>query len=169
MIIPEFNRTQKFMYKVDELRAISNHMLGASGVKIPENNLDDLHSIIEDGTLELVDPKELLGLVVLLSNGTRFLRGTIAVVVFLVKKHTFSTNVKVCPVGCDQLALENKFTLVEESTGVLETTFVKDVVLTGVFPDEGICSVNLIFLLLFFGVTAISLVPKSLMQGQAGI
>nr|GFC88377.1 hypothetical protein [Tanacetum cinerariifolium] len=50
--------------------------------------------------------------------------------------------------------------------GVLETTFVEDVVLTGVFPDEGICSVNLIFLALFFGVTAVSLVPKSLMQGQ---
>nr|GFA54314.1 hypothetical protein [Tanacetum cinerariifolium] len=102
----------------------------------------------------------------LLSIGTSFLRGTIAVVVILVKGHTFPTNVKVCPVGCDPLALESKFTHVEESTGVLETTFVEDVVLMGVFPDEGICSVNIIFLLLFFGVTAISLVPKSLMQGQ---
>nr|GEW00761.1 hypothetical protein [Tanacetum cinerariifolium] len=40
--------------------------------------------------------------------------------------------------GCDSLALESKFTPVEESTGMLETTFVEDVVLTGVFPDEGI-------------------------------
>nr|GEW24227.1 hypothetical protein [Tanacetum cinerariifolium] len=81
-----------------------------------------------------------------------FLRVTIAVVVILVKGNTFPTNVKVLPV--------------EESTGLLETTFVEDVVLMGVFPDEGVCSVNLIFLLLFTGVTAISLVPKSLMQGQ---
>nr|GFC78129.1 hypothetical protein [Tanacetum cinerariifolium] len=94
--------------------------------------------------------------------------GTIEVVVILVKGHTFPTNVKVHPVdemalvsttlfllfklGCDPLALESKFTPVEESTCVLETTFVEDVVLMGVF-DEGICSVNLIFLLLFFGVT----------------
>nr|GEX09065.1 hypothetical protein [Tanacetum cinerariifolium] len=171
----------------------------------------------EDGTLEIVDPRELLGsyflatndllildlltgtvflasldfheytnvttgLDALLSIGTGFLRGTIAVVVILVKGHTFPTNVKVRPVdemalvsttlfflfklGYDPLALESKFTPVEESTGVLETTFVEVVVLTGVFPDEGICSVNLIYLLLFVGVTASSLVPKSLMQGQ---
>nr|GEX27855.1 integrase, catalytic region, zinc finger, CCHC-type, peptidase aspartic, catalytic [Tanacetum cinerariifolium] len=187
---------QKFLYEVDELRAISGHMLGASKVQIPKNNLDNLHSIIKDGTLEIVDPQELLGLVGLLSIGIGFLRGNIAVVVILVKGHTFPTNVKVRPVdldftrafteliyanemalvsttlfflfklGCDPLALESKFTPVEERTGVLETTFVEDVVLTGVFPDEGICSVNLIFLLLFFGVTSISLVPKSLMQGH---
>nr|GEV57152.1 hypothetical protein [Tanacetum cinerariifolium] len=154
------------MYEVDELRAISSHMLGVSGVQIPENNLDNLHSITKDGTLEIMDPQELLGLDVLLSIGIGFPRGTIAVVVILVKGHTFPTNVKVHPVGCDPLALESKFTHVEKSTGVLETMFVKDVVLTSVFPDEGICSVNLIFLLLFFRVTAISLVPKSLMQGQ---
>nr|GEZ79917.1 hypothetical protein [Tanacetum cinerariifolium] len=60
MIILEFNHTQKLLYEVDELRAISCHMLGVSGVQIPENNLDNLHSIIEDGTLEIVDPQELL-------------------------------------------------------------------------------------------------------------
>nr|GEW22744.1 hypothetical protein [Tanacetum cinerariifolium] len=150
------NNLYTLSLQVDELRAISGHMLGASRVQIPENNLDNLHSIIEDGTLEIMDPQELLG----------FLRDTIAVVVILVKGHTFLTNVKVHPVGCDLLALESKFTPVEESTGVLETTFVEDVVLTGVFPDEGLCSINLIFLLLFFGVTAISLVTKSLMQGH---
>nr|GFA13156.1 hypothetical protein [Tanacetum cinerariifolium] len=212
MIIPEFNHTQKFLYEVDELRAISGHMLGASGVQIPENNLDNLHLIIEDRTLELVDPQELLGslrdtiaVVVILVKGYTFptnekvlhvdldltraftaliyassLRDTIAVVAILVKGYTFPTNEKVLPVdemalvsttlfflfklGCDPLALESKFTYVEESIGVLETTFVEDIVLTGVFPDEGICSVNLICLLLFVGVTATSLVPKSLMQ-----
>nr|GEW02114.1 hypothetical protein [Tanacetum cinerariifolium] len=125
---------QKFLYEVDELRAIFGHMLGASGVQIPENNLDNLHSIIKDETLEIVDPQELLGsfllatndllildlltgtvflasldflnytnvttgLDALLSIGTCFLRGTIAVVVILVKGHTFPTNVKVRPVG----------------------------------------------------------------------
>nr|GFC76618.1 integrase, catalytic region, zinc finger, CCHC-type, peptidase aspartic, catalytic [Tanacetum cinerariifolium] len=51
----------KFLYEVDELRAIFGHMLRASGVQISENNLDNLHSISEDGTLENVDPQELLG------------------------------------------------------------------------------------------------------------
>nr|GEU65887.1 hypothetical protein [Tanacetum cinerariifolium] len=183
MIIPEFYRTQKFLYEVDELRAISGYMLGASKVQIPENNLDNLHSIIKDGTLEIVDPQELLGsfslatndllildlltgtvflasldfldytnvttgLDALLSIGTGFLRGTIAVVVILVKGHTFLTNEKVLPVdlrseftfdlefdtdemalvstilfflfklGCDPLALESKFAPLEESTGI---------------------------------------------------
>ncbi|GJY93553.1 hypothetical protein Tco_0509335 [Tanacetum coccineum] len=37
-------------------------MLGAAGVQIPENNLDDLQaSREEDGTLETVDPQDLLG------------------------------------------------------------------------------------------------------------
>nr|GEY51277.1 hypothetical protein [Tanacetum cinerariifolium] len=71
-----------------------------------------------------------------------------------------------CKLGCDLLALVSKFTLVEESTCLLETTLMEDVVLMGVFPDEGICSVNLIFLLLFTRVTAISLVLKLLMQGH---
>nr|GEY06439.1 hypothetical protein [Tanacetum cinerariifolium] len=79
----------------DELRAISGHMPGASGVQIPENNLGNPHSIIEDGTLEIMDPQELLGLDALLSIGTGFLRGTIAVVAILVKGHTFPTSVKV--------------------------------------------------------------------------
>nr|GEY67907.1 hypothetical protein [Tanacetum cinerariifolium] len=231
MFIPEFNHTQKFLYTVDELRVISSHMLGASRVQIPENNLDNLHLIVENGTLEIVDLQELLGsflletndllilhlqtgtlclasldfreytnvttgLDVLLSIGIGFLKDTIAVVVILVKGHTFPTNVKVRPVdldftraftelinlnemalvlttffllyklGCDPLALVSKFTPVEESTCLLETTFVEDVGLMGVFRDEGICYVNLIFLLLFTGVTAISLVPKSLMHGQ---
>nr|GEZ48761.1 hypothetical protein [Tanacetum cinerariifolium] len=178
MIIPKFNRTQKFLYEVDELRAISGYMLGASGVQIPENNLDNLHSIVEDGAIEITNVTT--GLVVLLSIGIGFLKGTIAVVVILVKGHTFPTNVKVRRVdemalvlttlfllsklGCDPLALVSKFTSVEESTGVLETMFVEDFFLMGVFPDEGICSVNLIFLLLFFGVTTISLVPNSTIQ-----
>ncbi|GJU20190.1 hypothetical protein Tco_1153532 [Tanacetum coccineum] len=37
-------------------------MLGAARVRIPENNLDDLHSSREeDGTLKIMDPQDLLG------------------------------------------------------------------------------------------------------------
>ncbi|GKD48670.1 putative reverse transcriptase domain-containing protein, partial [Tanacetum coccineum] len=37
-------------------------MLGATGVQIPDNNLDDLHSLKEeDGTSKIMDPKDLLG------------------------------------------------------------------------------------------------------------
>ncbi|GJU56644.1 retrovirus-related pol polyprotein from transposon TNT 1-94 [Tanacetum coccineum] len=40
-----------------------SHVLGAARVQIPKNNLDNLHSSIdEDGTLETVDPQDLLGL-----------------------------------------------------------------------------------------------------------
>ncbi|GJX03084.1 hypothetical protein Tco_0189000 [Tanacetum coccineum] len=37
-------------------------MLGAAGVQIPEDNLDDLHSLRkEDGTSKIMDPQDLLG------------------------------------------------------------------------------------------------------------
>ncbi|GKF67268.1 hypothetical protein Tco_0196947, partial [Tanacetum coccineum] len=37
-------------------------MLGAAGVQIPENTLDDLHSSREeDETSESIDPQDLLG------------------------------------------------------------------------------------------------------------
>nr|GEY15169.1 hypothetical protein [Tanacetum cinerariifolium] len=56
MIIPKSDRTQKFTDEVDELRAIFGHMLGAFGVQIPQNNLDNLQSLKEeDGTSETVD------------------------------------------------------------------------------------------------------------------
>ncbi|GKB34643.1 hypothetical protein Tco_0879585 [Tanacetum coccineum] len=50
---------KKFLNKVDELRAVSCHMLGASGVQIPQNNLDNLKSTREvDGTSEALDPQD---------------------------------------------------------------------------------------------------------------
>ncbi|GJS46702.1 hypothetical protein Tco_0596823 [Tanacetum coccineum] len=87
-------------------------MLGAAGVQIPKNNLDDLHSSSEeDGTSETMDPQDLLGsflladidLIILglgvsLSRAVGFLRGTSADVVILVKGHAFPTIVKVRPV-----------------------------------------------------------------------
>ncbi|GKB49854.1 hypothetical protein Tco_0900607 [Tanacetum coccineum] len=45
--------------EVDELRAIFGHMLGAFGVQILKDDLDNLHSIREeDGTSETVDPQD---------------------------------------------------------------------------------------------------------------
>ncbi|GJR23593.1 hypothetical protein Tco_0972120 [Tanacetum coccineum] len=66
MIIPKSDSTQKSTDEVDELRVISSHMLRASRVQIPQNNLDNLQSIREeDGTLETVDPQDCLGSLVL--------------------------------------------------------------------------------------------------------
>ncbi|GKB95375.1 hypothetical protein Tco_0981512 [Tanacetum coccineum] len=65
MIIPKSDGTQKFTDKVDELRAVFGHMLRASGVQIPQNNLDNLQSIREEDALETVDPQDLLGSLVL--------------------------------------------------------------------------------------------------------
>nr|GFA92988.1 hypothetical protein [Tanacetum cinerariifolium] len=63
------------------------------------------YSIEEDGTLEIVNPKDLL--------------------------------------GCDPLALVDKFTPVEGNIGLLETTFDEDDVLMFVFPEDVTGSVNL--------------------------
>nr|GFB24572.1 hypothetical protein [Tanacetum cinerariifolium]GFB24628.1 hypothetical protein [Tanacetum cinerariifolium] len=66
MIIPKFDGTKKFTDEVVELRAISGHMLRASGVQIPENKLDNLKSIREeDGIMETVDLQYFLGSLVL--------------------------------------------------------------------------------------------------------
>nr|GEY08031.1 integrase, catalytic region, zinc finger, CCHC-type, peptidase aspartic, catalytic [Tanacetum cinerariifolium] len=110
-----------------------------------------------------------IGLGVLLSRGMGFLRSTLAVVVILVKGNTFPTIVKVLPVGCDPLALVGRVTPVEDNIGLLEIMFDEDNVLMGLFPDEVTGSINLTFLLLFIGVTAISLSPKLWIQGQTTV
>ncbi|GJW89864.1 hypothetical protein Tco_0167417, partial [Tanacetum coccineum] len=142
-------------------------MLGAAGVQIPENNLDDLHSSREeDGTSETMDPQDLLGLGLSISRVVGFLRGTSAVVVILVKGHTFPTVVKVRPVGCDPLALVDGFTPIEDNIGLLETRFDEEAVFVIVFPKDVTGSVNLTLLSLFFGVTATNLALELLMLGQ---
>ncbi|GKC54968.1 hypothetical protein Tco_1077713 [Tanacetum coccineum] len=56
LIITKLVGTKKFIDEIGELRAVSDHMLGASRVQIPQNNLYNLQSIREeDGTLETVD------------------------------------------------------------------------------------------------------------------
>nr|GEY77906.1 hypothetical protein [Tanacetum cinerariifolium] len=86
----------------------------------PEDDLDNLQAESEEGTLELEDPQELLGsilletfldlgfleytnvttgLSVLLTIRMGSLGGTIVGVAILVKGHTFPTSVNVRPVG----------------------------------------------------------------------
>ncbi|GJR65959.1 hypothetical protein Tco_0012024 [Tanacetum coccineum] len=52
----------KFTDEIGELRAISGHVLRATRIQIPEDDLDNLHSFKEvDGILVFVDPQDLLG------------------------------------------------------------------------------------------------------------
>ncbi|GKB73424.1 hypothetical protein Tco_0934836, partial [Tanacetum coccineum] len=122
-------------------------MLGATGVQIPENNLNNLHSSrAKDGTSETMDPQ--------------------AVVVILVKGHAFPTIVKVRPVGCDPLALVDSFTPVEDNVGLLETKFDEEAIFVFVFSEDVTSSVNLTLLSLFFGVTSTNFSLELLMLGQ---
>nr|GEV48541.1 hypothetical protein [Tanacetum cinerariifolium] len=131
---------RKFVDEISELRAISGHVLGAAGVQIPKNNLDNLHSSIKKMEhWKLWIPKFYwvpFCLGGLLSRAMGFLRGTLALVVILVKGHAFPTIVNVLPVGCDPLALVDKFTPVEDNIGLLETTFDEDTVLMFVFLED---------------------------------
>nr|GFB36172.1 hypothetical protein [Tanacetum cinerariifolium] len=103
--------------EVGELGAVAGHVLGASGVQIPENNLDNLHSIVEDdGTLEIVDPQDLLG---------SFLSADIDLLILELLTGTLFLD----SLGCDPLALVGKFTHVEDIIGLLETTFEEVIVL----------------------------------------
>ncbi|GJZ78139.1 hypothetical protein Tco_0642811 [Tanacetum coccineum] len=106
LIISEFDCTQEFTDEIGELRAISGHVLRATGVQITENDLDNLHSLREvDGILVFVDPKDLLGFLEYTKLTTSlgdsdsrtigFLEGTSLVVVILVKGHAFPIIVKV--------------------------------------------------------------------------
>ncbi|GJV67784.1 hypothetical protein Tco_1483293 [Tanacetum coccineum] len=50
---------EKLVNDIGELRAISSHVLGASGVQIPQNNLDNLRSTEEeDGATEILDARD---------------------------------------------------------------------------------------------------------------
>ncbi|GKF98550.1 hypothetical protein Tco_0297333 [Tanacetum coccineum] len=59
LIITELYYTKKLGDEVGEPRAVSGLVLGAAKVQIPQNNLDNLKlTIEEDGTSELLDPRE---------------------------------------------------------------------------------------------------------------
>ncbi|GJT24465.1 hypothetical protein Tco_0894402 [Tanacetum coccineum] len=62
MIILESNSTHEFANKVDELRASPRHVLGATRVQVPEDDLNDLKwTREEDGGVETLDLQFLLG------------------------------------------------------------------------------------------------------------
>ncbi|GJV89955.1 hypothetical protein Tco_1533893 [Tanacetum coccineum] len=130
-------------------------MLGAAGVQIKRINLDNLHfSKRKDGTSDNYGiTKYGLGLGVSFSRSVGFLRGTLVVVAILVKGHAFPTIVKVRLVGYDPLALVDRFTLVEDNIGLLETRFEVEVAFVIVFPEDVTGLVNLTLLSLFVGVT----------------
>ncbi|GJX00991.1 hypothetical protein Tco_0184904 [Tanacetum coccineum] len=60
LVVTEFDSTEKFMNGIGGLRAISGHVLGASGVQIPQNNLENLQSIREeeDGATKVSNPQD---------------------------------------------------------------------------------------------------------------
>nr|GEY25535.1 hypothetical protein [Tanacetum cinerariifolium] len=105
LIIIKLDGTKKFVDEIGELRAVSGHMLGASGVKIPKNNLDNLKSIREeDGTSKMFDPQDLLGFALL-----EILYSTISDL--LLEPTNFVA------LGFDLLALVELITLVEGNKG----------------------------------------------------
>ncbi|GKC08778.1 hypothetical protein Tco_1000388 [Tanacetum coccineum] len=59
--------TEKLVNEIGELRAIFSHVLGASGVQIPQNNLDNQRSTEEeeDGATGVLDPRDVPGSVLL--------------------------------------------------------------------------------------------------------
>nr|GFA53785.1 hypothetical protein [Tanacetum cinerariifolium] len=123
------------MNEIGEVRAIPGHVLGASRVQIPQNNLDNLQSIREEEDIatKVSDLRDVSGSILLafidfgtLADGT--LRGTLLMVVNLVKGHVFLTK------GFDPLALVKGFTPVEDNRGLLVTL--------GILPDDVIVSTN---------------------------
>ncbi|GKC72623.1 hypothetical protein Tco_1118506, partial [Tanacetum coccineum] len=58
LVVTEFDSTDKLVNEIGELRAIFGHVLGASGVQIPQTNLDNMRSTEEeeDGAMEVLDP-----------------------------------------------------------------------------------------------------------------
>ncbi|GJV49502.1 hypothetical protein Tco_1439714, partial [Tanacetum coccineum] len=59
LVVTELDSTKKLVNEIGELRAISNHVLGAYGVQIPQDNLDNLRSTEEeDEATEVLDPRD---------------------------------------------------------------------------------------------------------------
>ncbi|GJT96399.1 hypothetical protein Tco_1091917 [Tanacetum coccineum] len=120
--------------EIDELRAISGHVLRVSQVQVPEDDLDDLHWIREeDGEFKTADPQFLLGSKMLEGIDPKMpgvllvsLGGTMRLEVILVKGHFVSLIVNVLPVDCDPLALVEGITPVENNKGLLVVCLVSN-------------------------------------------
>ncbi|GKE16124.1 hypothetical protein Tco_1423701 [Tanacetum coccineum] len=95
------------MNEIGELREISGHVHGASGVQIPQNNLDNLHSIREEenGATEVLDPRYVPGSILLAIKDFTIL----------------GLLLEPIALGFDSLVLVEGFTPVEDNKGMLVT------------------------------------------------
>ncbi|GJR53836.1 hypothetical protein Tco_1404357 [Tanacetum coccineum] len=120
------------MNEIGELRAIFGHVLRASGVQIPQNNLDNLHSIreVEDGETEELDPGDVPG------------SFWLEIIDFAILGLLLEPIV----LGFDSLALVEGFTPVEDNKGLL--------VHVGMLLDDAIGSANRTVFFLLIGVAA---------------
>ncbi|GJY58816.1 hypothetical protein Tco_0458708 [Tanacetum coccineum] len=92
--MPSYSQERDINEIIGELRAISGHVLRATGIQIPEDDLDNLHAFKEvDGILIFILPR------------------------FPIRSFL------VLPEGCDPLALVESLTPVECNTCLLETMF----------------------------------------------
>ncbi|GKC96766.1 hypothetical protein Tco_1162208 [Tanacetum coccineum] len=85
MIIPESNSTYEFTNKVDEMRALPDHVLGAARVQILEDDLNDLKWTREEDGADRVFVTTVVE--------SSFLGGTTIVELIIVKGHVFPSIV----------------------------------------------------------------------------
>ncbi|GKE76415.1 hypothetical protein Tco_1542535, partial [Tanacetum coccineum] len=132
------------MNEIGELRAISGHVLGAAGVQIPQNNLDNLQSIREegDGVTEIFLESEFC----LFNLDLTFLDWTSTLFFSLLLGVHEILSFFVLPEGFDPLALVEGFTPVEDNKGLLVTL--------GMLLDDAAVSANQTVFFLLIGVTA---------------
>nr|GFB18223.1 hypothetical protein [Tanacetum cinerariifolium] len=125
-------------------------------VQVPEDDLDNLQAKSEEGTLELEDPQELLGSILLDSfldfgflEYTNVTTGLSVLLTIGIDEVGFeSTTLSLFKLDLlvlsDSLALETKFTHVEENTGVLESKFIEGGMVTIVLSDLVTCAINIV-------------------------
>ncbi|GKF03402.1 hypothetical protein Tco_0030325 [Tanacetum coccineum] len=90
------------MNEIGELRPISSHVLGAYGVQIPQEDLDNLRSTEEeDRATEVLDPRDVPGSIMLKITDFAIFGLLLEPLVLdtLVKGHAFPTKDKVLLVG----------------------------------------------------------------------
>ncbi|GJX45183.1 hypothetical protein Tco_0261859 [Tanacetum coccineum] len=173
----------KFFYKVDELRALSGHVLRASRVQVPEDDLNDLHwTQEEDGEFETMDPQFLLGSKMLEVLGPKilgflrrhyrigsdsshralcsiysegpFYRVNFYGLILLVATCCWRDPIfLVLFLDCGLLVLVDGITPVEDNKGLLVVCLVCSAAFFCVVLDDSLGSRDLTFLVLFIGVT----------------
>ncbi|GJV09758.1 hypothetical protein Tco_1351299 [Tanacetum coccineum] len=84
LIITISDGSQKLAYKIDELKALSGHVLRTARVQIPEDDLYDLRwTREEDGEFETLDPQFLLGSELLEGLGLKMLCSLLRLIDFV--------------------------------------------------------------------------------------